>query len=157
MPTFQEFLKERATELRLPERRRQRDEWLAAVQRLQTLVKGWLGESDPAGLLDIGEYTSLAYDGPYGHYDVPALKITLGGPAVHVVPTGLNTIRSLEPFGRPDLRPAGHVALKIDGVTRHALYRVVEDGQDRWYIVNDRYQAVPFDRERLEAILQSEL
>ena len=62
MPTFQEFLKQRAEQLGQPELRQRRAQWLAAVERLLEQIATWLAESDPDGLLEIGKDTTTAFD-----------------------------------------------------------------------------------------------
>ena len=54
----------------------------------------------------------------------------------------------------------GEIAKRADGLVeitrggdRHRLYRVVADGHEAWYAVDEDHEARPFDKERLEEIL----
>src|SRR5437660_12782519 len=92
MTTFQEFLQKKAIEERQPERRKRREEWIAAVNRLLDQLRAWLAESDPDQVLDIIPIRERAAEPALGAYDVPALKIGIGEAAVHVTPMGRDAL-----------------------------------------------------------------
>jgi hypothetical protein len=57
------------------------------------------------------------------------------------------------PQGDVGIRAEGRVDI-TDGIRRHILYRTLKDAQEKWYALDERYQAAPLDRTRFEEILQ---
>ena len=39
------------------------------------------------------------------------------------------------------------------GARKYALYRLIEDDRDGWYLMDDRYSVTPLTRERFQEIL----
>jgi hypothetical protein len=153
MMTFREFLEKKAQGQRQSERRERRDEWVAAVGRLIAQLRAWLTESDPDRLLDVVPLEVEKAEPDLGTYTVPSLKIGVGDVAVRVEPVGRNAVGVVRPRGDPSVRAEGRVDV-TDGVRKYILYRTLKDGKESWYALDERFEATPLDRGRLEAILQ---
>jgi hypothetical protein len=158
--TFQDLLRQKAEGSALRDRNRSRGEWLAALHRLFDQVREWLHEADPDDVLEIVPYEVERVEERLGIYDAPALKIRLGTDAVEILPVGRYAIGPLAPQILKGLLGAegtgGPAAGRVDitnGERKHLIMRSIEDGQDRWYAVNEQAQVTLFDRSRLEAIL----
>lgn len=151
--TFQEFLERHAQQRQHKEQRARREEWIAAVGRLLGQLRTWLAEADPAGVLEVLPMEVEKAEPGLGIYRIPSLKISLGGAAVEVVPVGRNVIGTVGPQGDVGIRAEGRVDI-TDGIRRYILYRTLNDGQERWYALDERFQATPLDRGRLEGMLQ---
>jgi hypothetical protein len=159
--TFQEFLRQKAAASDWKERSLNRDLWLGALNQLFNQVREWLREADPDGVLEIVPYQVQRMEERLGIYDAPALKIRLGTESVDVRPVGRFSIGpifsrtpkdSLSPRGT-DQPPKGRVDI-TDGDRRYMLLRAGGEGPDRWFVMDNDLQETPFDRARLEAILQ---
>jgi hypothetical protein len=153
MMTFREFLDKQAQRSDHVERRQRRDEWVAVVGRFLNQLRAWLVESDPKGVLDVVPMEIERFEPNLGSYRIAALKINLGASAVEVTPVGRNTVGIMEPPGDAVLRAEGRVDI-TDGIRRYICYRTLKEGQEKWYAVDERFQAWPLDKERVEAILQ---
>jgi hypothetical protein len=152
--TFQEFLdKQAGLQQHYKERRARRDEWITAVRRLIDQLRAWLAESDPRGVLDVVQVEIERAEPDLGAYTIPGLRISVGDSAVQVIPVGRNVVGTVFPPGDAGIRAEGRVDI-TDGVRRHILYRTLNNGQDRWYALDEHLQAVPLDRGKLEEILQ---
>jgi hypothetical protein len=151
--TFREFLEKQAQQRHPRERRERREEWIAAVARLINQVRGWLDESDPDKVLAVVPMEIEAIESGLGTYTVQSLKISLDDAAVQVVPVGRNVVGIVGPQGDAEVRAEGRVDI-TDGIRRYILYRTLKDGQEKWYALDERFQAAPLDRGRLEGILQ---
>ena len=88
-----------------------------------------------------------------GTYRVPALKVGMGEAGVQVVPVARNVVGFVGPRGDVGVRAEGRVDV-TDGTRKYILYRTLQDGTERWYALDERFEAAPLDRPRLEAILQ---
>jgi hypothetical protein len=153
MMTFREFLEKQSNQQRQKERRARREEWVAAVGRLITQLRAWLAESDPGNVLDVVPMEVERAEPDLGAYRIPALKIGLDDTAVQVMPVGRNVVGIVGPHGDIGVRAEGRVDI-TDGIRRYILYRTLKEGRDNWYALDERFQAEPLDRSRLEAILQ---
>ncbi len=153
MTTFQQFLEKFAKEQRQPERRQRRDEWIAAVGRLIEQIRAWLAESDPHQLLDVIPFEVEKWEPALGKYKIPSLKIGVGEEAVRVDPMGRDAVGVVKRLGENGLKAEGRVDI-TDGVRKYILYRTLEGGEERWYVLDERFEPAPLDRARLEAILQ---
>jgi hypothetical protein len=159
MPTnFQEFLRQKTEGSDIKDRRRNRAEWLAALDRLYDQIRGWLHEADPEELIEIVTYEVERVERPLGVYDAPAMKLRLGTDSVDVRPVGRFSMGLLaSQMINGHLKGGGPAAGRVDitnGERKHLLFREVEGEEDRWYAVDDHSRVEPFDRHRLEAILQ---
>jgi hypothetical protein len=151
--TFQEFLEKRAQEGHHRDRRERRDEWIAAVGRLLEQLQAWLAEADPAKVRDVIPIEVERAEPALGSYTIPGLKIRLGETAVQVLPVGRDAVGFVGPQGQGGTPVEGRVDI-TDGVRRYILYRTRNDGEERWYALDERFQATHLDRGRLEGILQ---
>jgi hypothetical protein len=151
--TFREFLHKKAEEQRQPQRRQRRDEWIEAVCRLLDQIRLWLLDSDPDKLLDVVPIRVERAEPGLGAYDIPSLLIGVGDAKVQVDPVGRNALGFVKPRDSEELRAEGRVDLAAGG-HRYILYRTIQDGRDMWYALDDKFQPAPFDRARLETILQ---
>jgi hypothetical protein len=153
MMSFREFLERKAGEPQQKERRERRHQWTVAVGRLMDQLRAWLAQSDPGGLLDIVPLELEQAEPGLGVYKVPGLKIGVGDAAVQVVPVGRNVVGRVGSGREAGVRAEGRVDI-TDGVRKYILYRLVENGHDHWYALNEKFEAAPLNREQLEAILQ---
>lgn len=151
--TFREFLEKQAEQQRHKERRERREEWTAAVGRLIDRLRAWLAESDPKQVLDVLPMETEIAEPGLGVYRVPGLKVSLGDAAVRVVPVGRNVVGLVGPQGDVGGRAEGRVDI-TDGIRKYILYRTLQEGQENWYALDERFRAAPLDRGRLEGILQ---
>lgn len=152
MMTFQQFLERHAQQQQHQERRERRNEWIAAVERLLNQLRTWLAESDPAKVLDVVPVEVERAEPDLGAYRISSLKISLGDGAVQVIPIGRNVVGVVGPRGAGGIRAEGRVDI-TDGIRKYILYRTLDDGQEKWYALDEDFQAALFDRGRLEAIL----
>lgn len=158
--TFQDLLRQKAEGSALRDRNRSRSEWLIALNGLFDQIRDWLREADPDGLLEIVPYEVERVEKRLGIYDAPVLKIRLDTDAAEILPVGRYAIGPLAPQILKGLSGAegtgGPAAGRVDitnGERKHLIMRCIENGQDRWYAVNEQAQVTLFDRSRLEAIL----
>ncbi len=151
--TFREFLETKAQQRQHKERRERREEWIAAVGRLIGQMRGWLAESDPAGVLEVLPMEVERAEPGLGTYRVQSLKVRLGESAVEVMPVGRNAVGTVAPSGEIAMHAEGRVDI-TDGVRRYILYRTLKDEREGWFVLDERFRAAPLDRARLEEILQ---
>jgi hypothetical protein len=164
MPTsFQEFLRQKVEGSDWKNRKRLRSDWLDALNRLLAQIREWLREADPEGVLEFVTYEVERVEERLGVYDAPALQIRLNTESADILPVGRFvalpfTIQNL--LSVPSNQQAwGHLSggrVDItDGERKHILLRSLQDGQDRWYaVMKGEISPLPFDRARLEAILE---
>lgn len=160
---FQQFLRQKAEKYGVPERHRDRAEWLLAINRLFEQIREWLKASDPDELIEIVPYVVQRVEKPLGIYDAPAMKVRLGAAEVSIVPVGRFSVRplpaqvalALEGEG-PESFSGGRVDVTNEE-RKYWLLRDVSTGQDRWLAVHAAGEAVnvaPLDQHILEGILQ---
>jgi hypothetical protein len=158
--SFQQFLRQKAEKYGVPERHRNRAEWILAINRLFEQIREWLKASDPEELIEIVPYEVQRVERPLGIYDAPALKVRLGTRDVSIVPIGRYAIGPVPAniVSHSGLEEAaGPVAGRVDitnGERKYLLLRNVSTGQDRWYALDERSNATLLDQFRLETILQ---
>ncbi len=152
MTSFQEFLHRKAEEQGQSSARERRDEWIAAVDRLTRQIEGWLRESDPEGVLDLIPVTFDKAEKGLGPYKIDGLQVGVGELSARVVPVARNVVGSPRIMG-DGARLAGRVDI-TDGIKKYVLRRVLKDGSETWEVLDDHFGAAPFDRDRLESILQ---
>jgi hypothetical protein len=165
--SFQEFLRQKVEGSNWRDRKRLREEWLGAVNRLFDQIQDWLRESDPEGLIEVVPYEVMRVEGQLGVYDAPALKIRLETEEADAVPMGrfvprpralLNVIGNPALQPRPDPYPNGGRVDISNGDRKHILLRGIVEGQDRWLaLMRGQSSSVSFDRSCLEAILEDVL
>jgi hypothetical protein len=157
MGTLAEFLKEQSEKLRggAPERAKNREEWVAAVERLIRQIEGWLREADPEKVLEVERTAVELGERQLGRYTAPGLTITLGSERAQVRPGTRYGMGPMSDDGLTRGRSQGRVDL-TDGVQTYRLYRYVEPGEEWWVIVDDEhYIPKRFDRPAFEAALVS--
>jgi hypothetical protein len=104
--SFQEFLRQKVEGSDWRDRKRLRDEWLGALNRLLDQIRDWLRESDPKGVLELITYEVERVEGRLGVYDAPALKIRLNTDAAEVLPMGRFAIKVASgAYGATPVRP----------------------------------------------------
>jgi hypothetical protein len=162
MTSFQEFLRQKVDVATVKDRNQSRGEWLAAINRLLDRVQDWMREADPDDLLEAVRYEVERVEKRLGIYDAPALKIRLGTNSVDILPVGRYSVGPL-PLellkGGPgdDKRWGDLSGGRVDitnGERRYLLLRSKENEHDHWYTVGEPPSPTPFDRKRLEEILQ---
>jgi hypothetical protein len=157
--SLKEFLKEQAENLRIqePERAKKRDEWVAAVSRLCSQIRGWLSQADPDGeILEIKDRHYEIREEGIGTYTVSGISISLGPRHVDVVPVARNVVGPLSTTGVIYVpRAYGRVDLS-NGLEKFMLFRVEKQPEDRWTLVGqDRPQMERLDQSTFEAAFQS--
>jgi len=149
---FKEWLQRRAREVNQPERLRRRSEWIAALDQFREQVTSWIRESDPEGLLIIERMEVERTEPNLGTYTVPALKISLGDAAVRIVPMGRDVRGSYRTEDGTERGYEGRVDI-TDGLRKHILYRIADEGPQAWVVVGNSGSSRRFDRRELEKIL----
>jgi len=150
--SFREFLKEKAKEKDHVERRQRREEWVAAISRLIAQFLTWLQEADPEGVLEIFPVDLEKAEQGLGPYQVPGLTIRLSEAVVQVIPVARNVVGYVGTRGDHGVKAEGRIDM-TDGARKYILYRTLADGE-HWYVLDERYQPTPLDRERFVAVLQ---
>jgi hypothetical protein len=152
MTSFQEFLHKKAEEQRQFSRRDLRDEWILAVDRLTSLIANWLHESDPEGLLDLIPIAFYKAEKGLGAYKISGLQIGVGDLTAKVVPVARNVVGSSRIQG-DGTQLAGRVDI-TNGINKYILRRILKGGVESWEVLDEQFSSAPFDRARLESILQ---
>lgn len=151
---FRDFLAKKATEQNHPQRKRRREEWIAAVERLFAQIQTWLSESDPDRLLDIIPFKIYTSEPALGGYEISALKIGVGDAAVEIRPMGRDAFGLIrQGNGGVELKAEGRIDISAGG-RKYILYRSLEGGKESWYALDEAFRPQPFNRAELEAILQ---
>jgi hypothetical protein len=154
MMTFREFLHKKTEEQQHPERRQRLDDWAVAVSQLINQLRTWLRESDPDGLLHVSTRLVQKFEPGLGAFSTPVLEIAVGDATARVEPVARNAVGVVERRGEPPVRAEGRVDI-TDGSRKYILYRTIDkEGKDTWYALDERFEAAPLDRAKLEAILQ---
>lgn len=148
---FKEWLKSMEAESPSSERGKRREEWMAAFCRLREDIRRWL-EEDGEGVIEIDDRWVERRDRGLGIYSMPALRIVVGDQSVDVIPVARNVIGVFRLPGGAEVRASGRADV-TDGVQKVALYRIIHDGHDAWYVVDDASNAVPLTRETFEKAL----
>ncbi|TMQ34015.1 MAG: hypothetical protein E6K70_09980 [Planctomycetota bacterium] len=152
--TLREFLLKNAPRDEI-QRRRWRDDWIAAVDKLLAQLRAWLSEAGSAELLDLEPLHFERREQGLGAYDIQGLAIHFGERTVKVVPVGRTVLAHLGPYAQPGHENAeGRVDI-TNGAYKYFLYRQLNDaGDEQWLVQDERSEIQPLDRERFEAILQ---
>jgi hypothetical protein len=153
MTTFQDFLEKQAQRQGQKARAARRQEWIAAVDRLVGQLRMWLAESDPKHLLNVVQFEIERAEPDLGSYNISSLKIGLGDNAVEVTPVGRDAVGIVGAHSDNGVRAEGRVDI-TDGARKFILYRTLSGGEERWHALDERFHAEPFDKHRLECILQ---
>ena len=159
MGSLKDFIAEQAEKLRTeePEAVRKRDEWVAAVNRLNRQIEEWLAQADP------DHKVLLVRKAPYqlreegiGTYEARGLSISLGRREVRVVPIARNVADPLSATGVIHVNRAyGRVNLS-DGLKKFMIFRVEKDSEDRWNIIEqDGFRMQALDQAAFEEAFKS--
>ena len=159
MGSLKDFIAEQAEKLRTEEPRaaRKRDEWTAAVDRLNQRIREWLTQADPdQKILEVRERPYPRREEGIGAYEVRGLSIALGPREVRVEPIGRNVAGPLSATGVIHVHRAyGRVDL-TDGLKKFMIFRVERDPEDRWNIIEqDGFRMQPFDQSAFEEAFKS--
>src|SRR5947208_7363602 len=100
--TLREFLARNAPadEVR---RRKARQEWVAAVDRLLKQLRDWVADADASGVLEIEPLQFDKREQGLGAYRIAGLGVNFGERSVKVVPVGRTVLAHLGPYAE-----AGH-------------------------------------------------
>jgi hypothetical protein len=148
MPTFKEWLKEKADSAPEEQRKKLLQDWTDAYSELAHNVREWL-QDDEAGRVRFGNEPITRSEEGLGSYQFSTVKIIVGDQSVDVVPVARNVIAHV---GDPPTRAAGRVDI-TNGIRKYALYRVVRDGNSTWRIVKDATEIGDLSRQSLEEII----
>ena len=96
----------------------------------------WLAEEDMHRVLTVEGGTVKKDEEGIGPYTVPALRINLSSRFVDVVPVGRNVVGGIGNEGDLGFRAEGRVDMQAQG-RKYMLYRIVENGERQWVIVDD--------------------
>lgn len=158
--SFREWVERKAEEAGSSDRALRQSEWKRAYNLLRSRIEGWLRE-EGGDRIAIEDEVVQRNERGMGIYNIHGLRIRIGDSLAHVVPVGRNVIARINPPGGGELPGAGRVDI-IGGEKKYHLYRTIEDGEDRWYVVDPerhpladraREPDLPLTREHFERIL----
>jgi hypothetical protein len=151
--TLREFLQKNAPRDEI-QRRRAREEWAEAVDKLLTQIRTWLNDAGGAELLDLEALELHRREQGLGSYRVSGLAIHFGERTVKVLPVGRTVLANLGPFSEIGHENAeGRVDISNEAY-KYYLYRKLTDNDEQWLVQDERSSIRPFNREQFEAILQ---
>ena len=151
--TLREFLSQNAS-FNETNRRKGRDEWIAAVDRLLAQLRAWLTETGAAELLDLEPLEFEKREQGLGAYHIKGLALHFGERTVKVVPVGRTVLAHLGPFANAGHENAeGRVDI-TNGADKYFLYRKLTNAGEQWLVQHERTGIRPLDRELFEIILQ---
>jgi hypothetical protein len=153
--TLSEFLLKNAPRDEI-KRRHEREEWIAAVERLLAQLRAWLSDADTAELLDLESLEFEKREQGLGAYRIRGLAIHFGESTVKVVPVARIVLSHLGPYAEPGHENAeGRVDVINDRMYKYYLYRKLNDvGAEQWLFQDERSSIRPLDREQFEKVLQ---
>jgi hypothetical protein len=136
-------------------RRRWREDWIAAVDRLLAQLRVWLADANAADLLDLEPLELEKREQTLGAYHITGLAIHFGERTVKVVPIGRCVLAHLGPYAEPGHTNAEGRVDVTNGTDKYLLFRKLNDaGEEQWLVQDDRSEMVSLDRQRFETILQ---
>lgn len=133
---FREFLQEQAEkhQAEASVSKATIDDWRTSIERLFEQIRGWLKESDPAGLIEIEGNEQVITEPGLGRYCVPRLDLRAFGKWIGIIPKARRTVGTATPPQKSaPQRAEGRVDI-TDELRRFVLYRFREDGRDVWLI-----------------------
>lgn len=163
MGVLAEYVRNEAEQLRKEVSRRDAavQEWKAAIDKLYRQLEQWVAEADDKHELLYTQPIRLnpIHEPRLGSYDVQGLQIGIGTRKAEVAPRARHVVATVQPPGQEPRRADGMVELTDRGGADYYLFRLIEDGQDAWYIrsvalwnADPRNAAVErLDRDRFEA------
>lgn len=170
MGVLADYMQKEAEQLKNELHRREETvkEWTTAVDRLYAQIEQWVGDADGGrGLLRVGRVPRVTFqESRLGVYELECLQIaighiTTGNRRAEVRPRARHVIATIKPPGQEPRRADGMVEIKGEAVAEFYLFRLSDDGSDRWYIQSvARWNADPeygnvdeFDQNRFEAAI----
>jgi hypothetical protein len=123
------------------------------VERLVNQLMGWVREVDQSGLLALAPFRLRPTEAGLGTYEVPGFTIGLGDTIVQVRPVARNVVGSVKLSAEKEVKPQGRVDV-TDGLRRYTLYRTLEGGGERWYVVDEDANTAELDQDQFMAILE---
>ena len=152
--TLREFLVKNAPRQEL-ERRRRREEWVAAVDRLINQVQQWLKEANADGLLEVFVIEVERQEQGLGTYLAKSLELVYGERIVKVFPVGRSALADLGPFGEPGHQKAeGRVDIS-NRYDKYHLYRKLTADGETWIVQDHAGVLRLLDKPQFEVILQA--
>ena len=158
MASLKEFLESEAEKLRSEQAAAltERQEWIAAVERLLAQTKEWLGEADTKRILMVEETPIRIAERGLGTYEIPALTIGLGTREVRIKPVARHVLAPLRVTGRFQVpRAYGRVDM-TNGLDRFMIFRTELEPGDHWIITEEDEPLLErFERESFDSAFQS--
>ncbi len=161
MGVLAEYVKKEAEQLKAEVGKQEaaRTEWLSALQKLRQQLTEWVHAADGGlGLLRTSSRLLTFHEPRLGVYETEVLGVRLGSRGAEVVPRARHVVATIRPPGKEPLRADGMVEIRGGAVADYYLFRLVENGTDRWYIQSvGRWNSDPeyglvdeLDRDRFE-------
>jgi hypothetical protein len=152
--SLKDFIASHAEKLRDEQSRaaHKRDEWVAAVDRLNQQIIVWLTSADPdQAILKVSETAYHLREEGIGSYEAHGLFITVGRRVLRLEPIARSVVGPLSSTGVIHVsRAYGRVDL-TDGLQKYMIFRVEKDPEDRWSIVEqDSFRMRAFDQVAFE-------
>jgi hypothetical protein len=157
--SLKNFIAEQAEKLRTEgsQATQKRDEWVAAVDRLNQQIREWLTQADPDHkVLEVRERPYQLREEGIGTYEARGLSISLGPRELRVEPIARNVAGPFSATGVIYVNRAyGRVDL-TDGLKKLMIFRVEKDPEDRWSIIEqDGFRMQTFDQSAFEEAFKS--
>lgn len=131
------------------------DDWVEAIRKLHSDIRGWLASSDPKGNLQLEVKTADIAEPNVGRYEAPRMDFRAFGEWVGLIPKALKTIKSARPpQSTAPVRATGRVDL-TDELVRYVLYRFTDADGDSWFIEGPTDGLHPLTQQRFEEALMS--
>ena len=123
-------------------RRKARQEWIAAVDRLLKQVpRDWVADADASGVLELEPLQVEKQEQGLGAYRIAGLGINFGERSVKVVPVGRTVLAHLGPHAESGHQNAeGRVDI-TNGFPKYSLYRKLTDTAEQWLAQRRRFRS----------------
>jgi len=156
--SLKEFLESEAEKLRSEQAAAltERQEWIAAVERLLAQTKEWLGEADTKRILMVEETPIRIAERGLGTYEIPALTIGLGTREACIKPVARYVAAPLRSTGIIQVPRAYGRVVMTNGLDRYMIFRTELEPDERWVIIEQNEPLMEwFDRNSFEIALKS--
>jgi hypothetical protein len=152
MPALEVWLREKAEAARQSGREQRRMDWVKSYANLLNTIIKWIGEYPE--YFDTESSTVDQAEQGIGAYKLNSLRIRVGDSSVRILPLGRNVIARIDTGTGTSQRAAGGVDIMDEvGGRTYTLYRIIQDGQDVWYVMDERGSVTVFSKERFQEIL----
>ena len=158
LASLKEFLAGEAEKLRSEqsEAMTERQEWIAAVDRLLAQIKDWMHQADESGILIVHEATFPMSEQGIGTYEIRSLTIGLGPREVRIKPVARFVASPLRSNGVIHIPRAYGLVYMTNGLDKFKIFRTEKVPTDRWTIVEqDSSRIERFDRNSFESAFES--